>query len=192
MKIFNVNIKDIIVKEYNPRILNNSQKKDLKNSLLKFGVVDPIILNDNPKRKNVLIGGHQRLKIWKELKNKTIPCVYVNLSPDQEKELNIRLNKNQGEFDFQKLEKYFKYENLMEWGFQPFQFDEINFIQDPDLDIEQNFVSNNIDTEQTVMLELPMSSDQKKEIMLKINKYKQNKNISNGQAIYEIICLNNI
>ena len=96
MEIKEIKISEIKESEYNPRKISPEDKKQLKNSLLKFGIVDPIILNKNPKRKNILIGGHQRLKIWKELKNKTIPATFVNLDIDQEKELNIRLNKNSG------------------------------------------------------------------------------------------------
>lgn len=192
MKIINVKIKDIRLSEYNPRKLSPESKKQLKKSIETFGLVDPIILNENINRKNVLIGGHQRLKIWKELKYKDIPCIYVNLPIDQEKELNIRLNKNQGEFDFKLLEKNFKHDNLVNWGFSPFQFEEVHFVDDPDAIIENNTdYSNAIKTEEAVMLEIPMSPFHKKEIMLSINKYKQNKNISNGESIYEMLCLNN-
>ena len=193
MEIVNVKIKDISLSEYNPRKLSPENKKQLKQSIETFGLVDPIILNNNENRKNVLIGGHQRLKIWKELKNKEIPCVYVDLNIEKEKELNIRLNKNQGEFDFKLLEKNFNHDKLVNWGFSPFQFDEVHFVDDPDAIIENNTdFSNPIKSDEAVMLEIPMSPFNKKEIMLEINKYKQNKNISNGQAIYEIICLNNI
>ena len=70
MEIINVNIKNINISEYNPRKLSPVDKKQLKLSIEKFGIVDPLILNNNISRKNILIGGHQRLKIWKSLKHR--------------------------------------------------------------------------------------------------------------------------
>ena len=59
----------------------------------------------------------ERLKIAKELEMDNIPCVEVDLPLDQEKELNIRLNKNVGEWDYDSLANYFDVSELMEWGF---------------------------------------------------------------------------
>lgn len=192
MEIINVKISDIKVSEYNPRKISKEDKKSLKESLETFGIVDPLILNENPVRKNILIGGHQRLKIWKSLGHKKIPCIYVNLNIELEKELNIRLNKNIGEFDFNILEKHFNSDSLVKWGFSPYQFEDITFIEDsPTINIEHT-VSDLKNKEEAVMLEIPMSPTQKKEIMLTINQYKKNKDISNGAAMYEIICINNI
>jgi len=65
----------------------------LQDSITRFGVVDPILINSAPKRKNVVIGGHMRLKALKALKYKEVPVVQVHI-PDleKEKELNLRLN----------------------------------------------------------------------------------------------------
>jgi ParB-like chromosome segregation protein Spo0J len=119
MKIIKKNITDLIKAEYNPRKISKVQEEDLRDSLEKFGLVDPIIININPDRKNIVIGGHQRLKIWEELGNKTIECNQLNLSLDRERELNIRLNKNTGTFDDDLIREHFNYEELTEWGFTP-------------------------------------------------------------------------
>jgi len=76
---------------------------------------------------NVLVGGHQRLKIAQELDIKDIPCVEVELNPEQERELNIRLNKNSGEWDYDALANYFDVGELTEWGFTD---DELQFWED--------------------------------------------------------------
>jgi DNA modification methylase len=91
---------------YNPRKISPEAFAQLKESISRFQLVDPLILNSAPKRKNVLIGGHMRLRAAKELGHKTIPVVYLNI-PDieREKELNLRLHKNTGEFDFDLLQK---------------------------------------------------------------------------------------
>jgi DNA modification methylase len=118
---------DLIMAEYNPRQLTKDQYAQLKDSLTRFGLVDPLIVNKHKSRKNILVGGHQRLKIAKEMGMDKIPCVEVDLPLDQEKELNIRLNKNVGEWDYDSLANYFDVSELMEWGFSN---DELQFYED--------------------------------------------------------------
>lgn len=105
IKVEYVGIDLLIPSDYNPRKWSEDQKKDLKESITRFGTVDPIIVNSNEERKNIVIGGHFRLEVCKELGYTTVPVVYINLTPEKEKELNLRLNKNQGEFDFDLLSK---------------------------------------------------------------------------------------
>jgi len=114
MKIEKIKISELNPAEYNPRRMTNKQYEDLKNSLEKFGLVDPIIVNND----NTVIGGHQRLKIIKELGATEVPTVRLNLSKEDEKELNIRLNKNTGEFDLDILANNFDMEELKDWGFK--------------------------------------------------------------------------
>jgi hypothetical protein len=47
----------------------------------------------------------------------TFPCVEVDLPLERERELNVRLNKTTGEFDFDKLANFFDADELTEWGF---------------------------------------------------------------------------
>ena len=93
--------------EYNPRKWSSEAIEGLKESIQKFGLVDPIIVNKAPSRLNVVIGGHFRLKVAKDLGFEEIPVAYVNI-PDieKEKELNLRLNKNVGEWDWDLLAKF--------------------------------------------------------------------------------------
>ena len=127
MKIVNYKSSDIIFAEYNPRQLTKDQYNNLKDSLKRFGLVDPLIINKNKKRKNILVGGHQRLKIAREIGMDNIPCVEVDLSLNEEKELNIRLNKNVGEWDYDSLANYFDVDDLVDWGFSD---DELQFYED--------------------------------------------------------------
>ena len=117
MKIKNRKIADLIRAEYNPRELTKEQHNQLSDSLKRFGLVDPIIVNTHKDRKNILVGGHQRMKVWEELGNDTIPTVEVNLNLEKEKELNVRLNKNTGQFDMDILTNNFDTTELIEWGF---------------------------------------------------------------------------
>ena len=47
MKIVKRKITELIAAEYNPRKINKVQEQDLKDSLTRFGLVDPIIININ-------------------------------------------------------------------------------------------------------------------------------------------------
>ena len=110
---------------YNPRKWNNDQEEGLKESITRFGLVDPIIANGADKRKNVVIGGHFRLHIAKELGYTEVPVVYVNIPEiEREKELNLRLNKNTGSFDFKLLAEFDK-AFLTDVGFSSEEMDEI-------------------------------------------------------------------
>jgi DNA modification methylase len=117
MKIKNRKITDLIAAEYNPRELTAEQHQQLKDSLSRFGMVDPVIVNTHPERENIIVGGHQRAKVWSAMGNDTIPTVEVKLTPAKERELNIRLNKNSGQWDEQALQEYFNTDELVEWGF---------------------------------------------------------------------------
>ena len=119
-------VKNLIFAEYNPRELTKDQHQDLKDSITRFGFVDPLIVNTHKERKNILVGGHQRLRIAKELGYKDVPCVEVDLTPDKEKELNVRLNKNTGQWDWDALANHFDVGELLEWGFSE---DELQFTE---------------------------------------------------------------
>ena len=114
MKIERIQINKLKPATYNPRQITKKQYSDLKDSIDRFGLVDPIIINKNG---NVVVGGHQRLKICKELKHTEIDCVVLDLNKEQERELNIRLNKSGGEWDFDLLSN-FDIQELKEWGFK--------------------------------------------------------------------------
>ena len=115
--IVNKDINDLIFAEYNPRQLSKDQFKYLKDSIHRFGLVDPIIINKNKDRKNIIIGGHQRTKVAKAMGIKEIPCLEIDLAYDKERELNVRLNKNTGDWDYDLLANNFDIEELNDWGF---------------------------------------------------------------------------
>ena len=119
LQIKEVDINSLIGAEYNPRILKENQFEQLKNSIQRFGFVEPIIVNINKERKNIIISGHARLNVEKYLKIKKVPIVEIDLTPEKEKELNIRMNKNGGEWDFDMLANgEFEIEMLLDSGFE--------------------------------------------------------------------------
>ena len=119
MQLEKIKISKLRAATYNPRQISTKQYNDLKKSITKFGLVDPIIVNEYfTENFFVVIGGHQRLKICKELGYTDIACIILNLNKEQERELNIRLNKNTGEFDMDILANEFDIDNLVDWGFK--------------------------------------------------------------------------
>ena len=110
-------INSLIFAEYNPRQLTKDQYQNLKDSIQRFGLVDPIIVNKNKERKNIIVGGHQRVKVAKDMKIEYVAVLEVDLTYDKERELNIRLNANTGEWDTDVLANMFDMEELQDWGF---------------------------------------------------------------------------
>jgi len=117
MQIINRKISELLFSEYNPRKLTKQQMEQLKQSLEGFGIVEPVVINSNPDRKDIIIGGHQRIKVAKELGYMEFPCIEINLTIEREKELNIRLNKNVGEWNWEALINSFSTSELLNWGF---------------------------------------------------------------------------
>ena len=115
-------ISELIPAEYNPRTLSKKQFEDLRASFKRFGMVEPIIVNKNAERQNIVVGGHQRLRVAESLEMEKVPGLYVDLTLDKEKELNIRLNKSGGKFDMEALANYFDETDLLEWGFEEVEF----------------------------------------------------------------------
>lgn len=127
MDIVEVSVSDLKEAEYNPRRATKKQFDDLTKSITAFGFVEPIVANKYPGRENVVIGGHFRLKVAKSLGFKTVPCVFLNVPLQQEIELNLRLNKNTGDFDRDMLANLDR-ELLFDVGWHPL---ELNAIFEP-------------------------------------------------------------
>lgn len=116
IQITQVAIELLKATDYNPRTLSNKQESDLTESLKRFTILDPLIVNSSPERMNTIVGGHSRYLIAKKLGYKTVPVVYVNLSLERERELNLRLNANGGSWDYNLL-KSFDVSLLLDVGF---------------------------------------------------------------------------
>jgi DNA modification methylase len=120
-----VPISELHPAEYNPRKWTDDARKGLTKSLSEFGFVQPIVVNSAPNRRGVIIGGNFKLNIAKEQGLTHLPVVWVNIpNVKREKELNLRLNKNQGEFDNNLLSEFEK-ELLAEVGFDSKELDRI-------------------------------------------------------------------
>jgi DNA modification methylase len=126
-------LKDLKPNPLNPRKSSVTQDENLKKSLEKFGVVEPIVFN---KRSGYIVGGHFRVRELKKLGYKEVECVIVDLSPDDEKELLIRLNANTGDWDTDLLLQDWDADKLADWGVDMPQFETAETIEAKEDDYE--------------------------------------------------------
>ena len=127
-------IKDLKPAPYNPRQSTAKQEAKLKESLEKFGVVEPIIYN---KQTEHIVGGHFRIRELKKMGYTEVDCVIVDLSLEDEKELNIRLNANTGEWDWDMLANEWDEVQLDDWGLDiPGMIDKIE--EGEEIELEQS------------------------------------------------------
>jgi ParB-like chromosome segregation protein Spo0J len=130
-------ISDLIPAPYNPRQSTAKQEKHLKESLEKFGLVEPIIFN---KQTGYIVGGHFRVRELKKLGIKEIECVIVDLNEADEKELNIRLNANTGSWDWDTLANDWDVVDLEAWGLDIPQFDTVEELEASEEQEEMNVI----------------------------------------------------
>lgn len=103
MQIEKKKVIDLIPADYNPRKdlkPGDKEYEKLKRSIDEFGYVDPLIWN---KRTSRLVGGHQRLKVLKDMGIDEVDVVVVDMDEEKEKALNVALNKISGDWDKDKL-----------------------------------------------------------------------------------------
>lgn len=146
-KIEYIDIDVLKLSEYNPRKHSPEMLEQLKRSIVEFDMPLPIIANKAEARSNVVIGGHARIKVAKELGLTTVPVVFVDI-PDLEKEkaLNLKLNKVVGEWDLDLL-KEFDESLLIETGFTSEDIDNIFPVEEnvEQFDLEKELLKLKID-----------------------------------------------
>ncbi len=104
MRIVKKRIDELIPADYNPRKdlkPGDKEYEKLKKSIKEFDYVDPVIWNE---RTGHVVGGHQRLKVLRDLGYEEIDVSVVDLPLEKEKALNVGLNKISGDWDPKKLE----------------------------------------------------------------------------------------
>jgi DNA modification methylase len=120
----------------NPRSLSEKEFKQLKTSLEKFGMIDKPIVNADSA--HTIIGGHQRKHVLEATGVKECECWIPDreLSDKEVEELNIRLNKNTGSWDFDVLANEFELDDLLDWGFDKQELDLDLWAGEPPEDVE--------------------------------------------------------
>jgi len=96
MQIAHVDIETLKPDPANPRRISDAELESLTRSLREFGFVQPVLVR---KEDNTVIGGHQRLLAARKLGIKTVPVIFLNLTLEQSRLLNLALNKISGSWD---------------------------------------------------------------------------------------------
>lgn len=103
MRIERMPLSRIVPADYNPRKdlqPGDPEFEKLRRSISEFGLVEPLVFNERTGR---LVGGHQRLKVLHVSGVTEVEVSVVDLDEDQERALNLALNKVQGDWDPEKL-----------------------------------------------------------------------------------------
>lgn len=109
-------LSELIPADYNPRKAltpEDEEYQKIKNSIEKFGYVDPIIINED----GTIIGGHQRRAVLLDLGFDEVDVIVVALEKNDEKALNVALNKISGEWDQKALKDLLVELDLSEYDF---------------------------------------------------------------------------
>lgn len=103
MEIVRMPVDKLIPAPYNPRRdlrPGDPEYEALLRSITEFGLVEPLIWN---RRTGRLVGGHQRLRVLRDLGVREVEVSVVDLDEQRERLLNVALNRIQGEWDEDRL-----------------------------------------------------------------------------------------
>lgn len=95
-----VDIESLKLDSANPRRISDAELESLTRSLAQFGFVSPIAAR---REDRLVIGGHQRIAAARKLGLKTVPVVFLELSVDESRLLNLALNRIHGDWDEEAL-----------------------------------------------------------------------------------------
>lgn len=138
MEFQKLKVETLVPASYNPRKdlkPGDKEYEKIKNSVNEFGYVDPIIVNKD----FTIVGGHQRLKVLKDLGFTEVDCVVIDIDKTKEKALNVALNKISGEWNQELLGELIKDLQDLDYdvpftGFEPAEIDELfNNLHDKDV-----------------------------------------------------------
>jgi len=122
-------VKDLKIFKGNPRQASEKQTEDLKKSLNRFNLAEPLVVNTT----NETIGGNFRLRLLREKGVKEVDVRIPNrrLTKKEVIELNLRLNKNEASFNTNLLAN-FSEDLLREVGWSQDELDEIFALETTD------------------------------------------------------------
>ena len=88
-KIKKIKLADVKMRPDNPRIISEKALNGLKNSISRFGYIEPIVWN---KRTGNIVGGHQRYYLLAKAGVVEASMVVIDMSAEEELAANLTLN----------------------------------------------------------------------------------------------------
>jgi len=139
-KIEYIKIEKLKLHPRNPRRINKDQFRKLCESIKAhpdYFETRPILCNKDL----IIFAGNMRYRAAKELGLKEVPCAIMDISEERQKEIMIRDNQENGEWDFDILGSDFKIDNLLKWGFDE---KDLNYETNPkEKEIDENLETTN-------------------------------------------------
>jgi DNA modification methylase len=96
MQIEHVDIETLRPDPANPRRISPAELEALTRSVKEYGFLQPVLAR---REDSTVVGGHQRLLAARRLGMKTVPVIFVDLTLEQARVLNLALNKISGTWD---------------------------------------------------------------------------------------------
>lgn len=165
----------------NPRTIKKDQFEKLKQSIkdnADYFEARPIILSDRTGEL-VILAGNQRYKAAKAIGLKEVPTILLpNLTEEREKEIIIRDNVENGDWDWDALFNEWDTDKLQEWGVTNIK----QSIQD-EKDVTENpptIVTSFITFDYSDEIQLAITDETATALMEQMVKYKQEKGTYDG------------
>ena len=100
MKTVEISMKILRPASWNPNRMDEATLKKLKESLNRYGLVEPLVVRPMKDSTYEVLSGNQRLKVISDINPESVPCVVVNLNKHEAMLLAQALNGLRGEDDF--------------------------------------------------------------------------------------------
>jgi ParB family transcriptional regulator, chromosome partitioning protein len=84
---------------WNPNRMDDASYGRLKQSLSRYGLVQPLVVRPIGKDKYEVLSGNHRLRVFHDIGKKTVPCIIVNLKDTESMLLAEALNGIRGDDD---------------------------------------------------------------------------------------------
>ena len=171
MVIKTVKIDQLKDAPYNPRVDLAPDDPDflkVKRSIEEFDLVEPIVWTE---RTGYIVSGHQRVKALLELGRTEVEVSVVDLPLDEEKKLNVRINKVKGRWDYDKLSDLLDAlpeDEIFLTGFEDWEIDSLNVGYDHIEDLMENNFSDVAEEEakerETFVITFSLPEDSREEV----------------------------
>jgi hypothetical protein len=179
---------------WNPNQEDRQTFDALKASIRRNGLVDPLIVR---KADNSIIGGHHRLYALRELMAEgwqlpsgTVPVIYLDVSEDEAKRLNLALNKITGEPNLDKLGELLRElrdvsdaDDLAASGYSPQEIDDLVTLLETDRDTLVRSIGETDDEEpDTVELTFQLRTKDAKTVRGELDRIKDEYGLAGKEA----------
>ncbi len=99
MKTIDISLTKLKPAPWNPNQMDETMMSHLRESISKYGLVEPLVARKVDEEQYEVLSGNQRLKVLEDLDFKSVPCVIVELDDARAMLLAQALNGLRGEDD---------------------------------------------------------------------------------------------